>query len=171
MSSHRYDTSILELESYFESVIEWVAGTFEMDDYMCGLDWGRLYEAYHGKHYDLVRLNKRVRDLLSDESIGRHSNIYEYVLGGEKNPGLLEVRIFEESTKKKVYNLQTAEAKKKGISNCPLCAIGNNNNRTRIYFLSEMDADHVTAWSKGGSTDISNCQMLCKTHNRSKGNK
>ena len=36
---------------------------------------------------------------------------------------------------------------------------------------SEMDADHVTAWSNGGSTDINNCQMLCKTHNRGKGNK
>lgn len=34
-----------------------------------------------------------------------------------------------------------------------------------------MDADHVTAWSKGGATDISNCQMLCKSHNRAKGNK
>ena len=37
--------------------------------------------------------------------------------------------------------------------------------------LSEMDADHITAWSKGGATDIKNCQMLCKTHNRAKGNK
>ena len=37
--------------------------------------------------------------------------------------------------------------------------------------LEEMDADHVTAWSKGGSTDIENCQMLCKTHNRAKGNR
>ena len=37
--------------------------------------------------------------------------------------------------------------------------------------LEEMDADHVTAWSKGGSTAIENCQMLCKTHNRAKGNK
>jgi hypothetical protein len=27
------------------------------------------------------------------------------------------------------------------------------------------------AWSKGGATDIANCQMLCKTHNRAKGNK
>lgn len=27
------------------------------------------------------------------------------------------------------------------------------------------------AWSKGGATDASNCQMLCKTHNRVKGNK
>jgi hypothetical protein len=27
------------------------------------------------------------------------------------------------------------------------------------------------AWSKGGATDIKNCEMLCKTHNRAKGNK
>lgn len=38
-------------------------------------------------------------------------------------------------------------------------------------FTLDMDADYVTAWSKGGSTDISNCQMLCKSHNRAKGNR
>ena len=37
--------------------------------------------------------------------------------------------------------------------------------------LAEMDADHVTAWSKGGATDAKNCQMLCVPHNRAKGNK
>ena len=30
---------------------------------------------------------------------------------------------------------------------------------------------HVTAWIKDGATDIANCQMLCKTHNRAKGNR
>ncbi|WP_304407888.1 HNH endonuclease [Bacteroides acidifaciens] len=34
-----------------------------------------------------------------------------------------------------------------------------------------MDADHVTAWSNGGSTTLENRQMLYKTHNRAKGNK
>ena len=43
--------------------------------------------------------------------------------------------------------------------------------RRRIWKIGEMDAGHVTAWSKGGATDISNCQMLCKTHNRAKGNR
>ena len=37
--------------------------------------------------------------------------------------------------------------------------------------MNEMDADHVTAWSHGGATAAANCQMLCKTHNRAKGNK
>lgn len=79
--------------------------------------------------------------------------------------------MFDEPTKKIVYTKQTEEAKSKGISYCPLCALENNSNKKKIWKLSEMDADHVTAWSKGGVTDISNCQMLCKTHNRAKGNK
>lgn len=126
----------------------------------CALDW-----------ISRAVLNAHVAELLQDESIGKRANIYEYLLGGEQHPELLEVRIFEESTKKTVYNRQTEQARANGTSNCPLCAIGTGNNRTRIYKLSEMDADHVTAWSKGGATSIDNCQMLCKTHNRAKGNK
>ena len=45
--------------------------------------------------------------------------------------------------------------------------IYNNNpilkwclTNTGIYKLKEMDADHVTACSNGGATDISNCTML-----------
>ena len=73
--------------------------------------------------------------------------------------------------KQAAYEQQTQTAQQQGVSNCPLCAIGNDNNRTRIWKLSEMDADHVTAWSRGGSTSLDNCQMLCKTHNRAKGNR
>ena len=65
----------------------------------------------------------------------------------------------------------TKAAKEKGESNCPLCAVGHDANKNRIWKLTEMDADHVEAWSKGGATDESNCQMLCKTHNRAKGNR
>jgi 5-methylcytosine-specific restriction endonuclease McrA len=44
-------------------------------------------------------------------------------------------------------------------------------NKSKIWKLSDMDADHLAAWSKGGSTNINNCQMLCKTHNHAKGNR
>ena len=36
---------------------------------------------------------------------------------------------------------------------------------------AKKDADHVAAWSKGGETSAANCQLLCKTHNRAKGNR
>ena len=171
MSAHRFDISIEELTNYFNSVIDWVSRTFDTTENMARLEWGRLYENFHNVPYDRTALNARVNELMQDESIKRRSNIYEYVLGGEKNPNLLEIRIFEESTKKIVYNRQTECAKLNGVSNCPLCALGNDNNRSRVYKLKEMDADHVTAWSRGGATTIDNCQMLCKTHNRAKGNK
>ena len=82
-----------------------------------------------------------------------------------------QIIIFDEPTKKSVYAQQTSAVKGTDKSNCPLCALGSDNNHGRIWKLSEMDADHVSAWSNGGATDISNCQMLCKTHNRAKGNR
>lgn len=81
------------------------------------------------------------------------------------------MRLFDGPTKKAAYKHQTETAKSKGISNCPLCAAGDNVNKTRIYKIGEMEADHVAAWSTGGNTSLENCEMLCVTHNRSKGNR
>lgn len=172
MSNHRDSDDISELKSYFTSVIDWVSSVFiDVEPEMRGLDWGRLFETYHKNPYDPTAVSAKVRELYADPAVNKRSGIFEYVLGGCKDHKLLEIRIFEESTKKAVYAKQTTDAKTSGKSNCPLCAIGSDNNSTRIWKYNEMDADHVTAWSKGGSTDISNCQMLCKTHNRAKGNK
>jgi 5-methylcytosine-specific restriction endonuclease McrA len=49
--------------------------------------------------------------------------------------------------------------------------LGADSNKTRIYKQNEMHADHVTAWSKGGGTELKNLTMLCQTHNRAKGNR
>lgn len=172
MSKHRYDTNIAELETYFNSVIDWISSVFEdTDKTMRGLEWGELYENYHKNAYNSAKISQQVRQLLADEAVTDKRGIYEYLLGGAQHPQLLNVRIFDEKTKKTVYNKQTEKAKAKGISNCPLCALAGDANRTRIWKETEMDADHVAAWSKGGLTDISNCQMLCKTHNRAKGNR
>ena len=83
----------------------------------------------------------------------------------------MDVRVFDDATKQAAYAKQTQAAKAKGKSNCPLCAIGHDANKSRIYKFDEMDADHVAAWSKGGESSAKNCQMLCTTHNRAKGNK
>lgn len=172
MSKHRQEGQIVELENYFRSVIDWVSTTFTMvEKSMRGVEWGRLYETYHTTPYSIDRITARVTALLADEAIKCTKNIYEYVLGGEVDHQLLDVRIFEERDKRIAYKRQTEEAKAQGVSNCPLCALGDNANRTRIYKPSEMDADHVTAWSKGGATTLENCQMLCRTHNRAKGNR
>jgi hypothetical protein len=49
--------------------------------------------------------------------------------------------------------------------------IGENENKTKLYALDEMDADHVAAWSKGGESSPKKCQMLCSTLNRAKGSR
>ena len=172
MRAHRYDTNINEIKAYFNSVIDWVSTIFiDVESEMRGLEWGRLYEEYHHQPYHPLEVSEWVKELYSDPYVKNRKGVFEYVLGGKLDHKLLEVRVFDDATKKAVYNKQTAQAKDEGISNCPLCAMGHESNRTKIWKLNEMDADHVTAWSKGGATDIMNCQMLCKTHNRAKGNK
>lgn len=172
MSLHRFDTDINELVTYFNSVIDWVSTVFiDVLPKMRGLEWGRLYEQYHTKAYDPQKVSELVKKLDADFYVKEKKGIFEYVLGGCVDTKLLEIRIFDDPVKNSVYAKQTEEAKKKHISNCPLCALSTGSNHAKIWKLNEMDADHVAAWSKGGATDISNCQMLCKTHNRAKGNK
>ena len=172
MSKHRLDKDINEIKTYFESVIGWVDSIFD-DVYseMRGLEWGELYERFHNNPYDHKALTAKVNELMADDYVTNKKGIFEYVLGGCEDTRLLNVRLFDKNIIKKVYAKQTADANKKGESNCPLCAHGHDSNRTKIWKLEDMDADHVTAWSKGGETTENNCQMLCKTHNRSKGNK
>lgn len=172
MSSHRYKKDITELKKYFNSVINWVSSVFkDVESEMCGLEWGRLYEQYHTKTYDADKVSAEVLNLYADPYIKSRKGIFEYILGGSVDTKLLDVRFFDEATKKIVYVTQTTKAETKGRSNCSFCAIGHDVNKKKIWTLSEMDADHVTAWSKGGATTHKNCEMLCKTHNRVKGNR
>lgn len=172
MSSHRFDENINEVTAYFNSVIDWASATFiGIKKEMRGLEWGRLYENYHRQPYNPKEIWDKVEELYGDTSVLNKKGIFEFLLGNMQDTKLLNVRVFDERTKQEVYNIQTKEAKKNGISNCPHCVLENKTNRTKIWLLKEMDADHVAAWSKGGATSVDNCQMLCVTHNRAKGNK
>lgn len=172
MSRHRYDHNIIELKTYFNSVIDWISAVFnDVESEMRGLEWGRLYETYHNTAYDPAKVSQQVHELFADPYVKSRKGIFEYILGGSIDTRLLDVRVFDDATKKSVYAKQTDLAKAKGTSNCPLCAIGHDANQSKLWNLVDMDADHVSAWSKGGVTEINNCQLLCKTHNRAKGNR
>ena len=172
MSRHRSEKNINELKRYFNSVIDWVSSVFtDVEKEMCGLQWGRLYEAYHKKAYNPAKVSAEVQKLYGDPYVKNRKGIFEYILGGSTDTKLLDVRVFDDATKKSVYASQTKKAEAKSESNCPHCAIGHDANKSKLWNLSEMDADHVAAWIKGGATDVKNCQVLCKTHNRAKGNR
>lgn len=172
MRDHQHDTDANELWLYFKTVIDWIEATFpKKRAQMKSVRWGTLYGAHRNARFDPMQLERHIAELMADVDVRNKRGIYEYLLGGETDTKLLEVRVFDEKTKLAAYGLQTKSAEASGTSNCPLCAGGTNANATRIYELDEMDADHVTAWSKGGASDLANCQMLCVPHNRSKGNR
>lgn len=170
MSAHRNDTTIDDLNDHFNSVIEWAFNTFTgtPETHMRGLDWHRFYQDYRNTSYNKKQLNQERQDLLIDPHVSNPKGVYEYLLGGKKKTQLLNIRLFEASTKRHAYAEQTTAAKTSKTSNCPLCTTGGS---THIYKFKEMEADHVTAWSKSGKTTQTNCQMLCITHNRAKGNR
>ena len=174
MADHRHDDNINELTSYFNDVINWVSTIFiDVKDEMQYINWGKMYEKYHKNPYNSNDVSRKLNELYSDYFVNDKKGCYEYILNGckQEDTKLLNIRLFDEPTKKTVYESQTQTAKIKNISNCPMCVIENLSNKTKIWDYKDMDADHVTAWSKGGSTDISNCQMLCRTHNHIKGNR
>lgn len=172
MSSYRTNPDITDLKMYFNSVIDWIGCVFtDVEVEMRGLEWGRLYERYHTMPYSPEKISQLVYDLYADPYVKNKKGVFEYILSGGTDTKLLNIRVFDDAIKKSVYASQTKEAKQNHVSNCPLCAAGSNVNKTRIWKISEMDADHVKAWSIGGMTDMSNCEMLCVSHNRAKGNR
>ncbi len=172
MSRHRYDKNIIELKAYFNNVINWVSSVFiDIESEMKGLEWGRLYEEHHNKKYDPAKVSAEAQKLYGDPYVTDRRGIFEYILGDSVDTKLLNVRVFDEATKRPVYFKQTKAARAKGKSNCPHCVLARDVNKSKIWQFNEMDADHVAAWSNGGATSIRNCQMLCKTHNRVKGNR
>lgn len=173
LAKHRSDTIIDELRTYFTTVIEWASSVFMRtpDKEMKGLPWNEFYERYHSVAYNPAELEATITKLRSDPSVHELKGVYEYVLGGCGDPKLLDIRLFDDQTKRTAYLAQTSAAEGAGVSNCPLCAVGKNSNSSRIYKQDEMEADHVAAWSRGGNTDLANCEMLCITHNRAKGNR
>jgi len=171
MSKHRHDKGISGVKVYFTTVIDWVEGLFlSIEKEMCGLDWGRLYEAYHSNSYNPANVDMQVKKLYGDPYVKNRKGVYEYILGESIDSKLLDIRIFNEADSRSSYAKQTAEATQSERSNCSHCFLGHDANKSKIWSFSEMEADHVAAWSKGGATDASNCEMLCKTHNRAKGN-
>ena len=172
LSAHRAEDNIGELKTYFNSVIDWISNVFiDVKPAMRGLEWGRIYEQYHSTSYDPAKVSAEVKRLYADPYVKNTRGVFEYILGGCEDTRLLDIRVFDEATKRAVYASQTESAEASGSSNCPLCAQGHSANKSKIWPIDEMDADHVSAWSKGGATEPSNCQMLCSVHNRAKGNR
>ena len=160
MAKNQHQPNANELWTYFRNVIEWVKLTFiKYRKEMKGIDWGFIYNQFKNNVYDTNKLEQEIQTLMMDDDVTNKKGIYLYVL--TRNEKSLNIRTFTDSQKRSVYE------KQKGI--CPHC---QKEHRQKInYELNEMEADHIVPWSEGGKTEISNCQMLCKEHNRRKSDK
>lgn len=154
MSRHQHDTNCNDIWLYFQSVINWVKATFPVyRKEMKGLDWGIYYNKHGSKAYDPKILEQRIVELIDDDDVTKNSGIYEYLLDGEEKH--LSIRAFTPKMIRAAYERQN------GI--CAKCG--------KLFAIEDMQADHITPWSKGGKTTADNCQMLCAHCNRTKSNK
>ncbi|KAA6228128.1 DUF262 domain-containing protein [Campylobacter sp. LR286c] len=143
-----------KLWGYFCNVIDWVEMKFpKYRKEMKGLEWGLFYNEFKDKSLDKDELEEKISALMQDDEIQSKKGIYAYALSG--NEKHLNLRTFSENIKREVFEAQN------GI--CKKC-----NKKCDI---EQMEADHIKPWSEGGKTEKQNCQMLCKTCNRTKSNK
>ena len=151
MSEHQHCPNANELYSYFLRVIDWVEMTFvKYRKEMKGLEWGGFYNQFKDLVVDTAALENEIAGLMADDDVTSKKGIYPYLLTRQEK--YLSVRTFDNRMKRTAYE------KQKGI--CAKC--GGH------FELEEMEADHITPWSRGGKTLAENCQMLCRECNRRK---
>ena len=172
MSKHQNDKDASGLWVYYQNVINWAKIHFSYVEKKIRekQDWGILYNKYHNKTFNPVELESEINKLIGDDEVTNHNGIIPYVLS-DKTPSderYLTLRSFSDAVKRRVYNDQTDKAKANGTSNCPYCA---EKTVKTIYLYTEMEGDHIVPWSKGGKTEESNLQMLCRSCNNNKRDK
>ncbi len=151
MAAHQHDLNANTEWLYYQSVIAWVKATFpKYRREMKGLAWGTLYSKHKDTSPDATLLEKEVARLMADEDVSNKRGIYAYVLNGDERN--LSIRAFSDTQKREAYERQS------GV--CPKCK--------KKFTIDQMEADHITPWSKNGRTISENCQMLCKDDNRRK---
>jgi 5-methylcytosine-specific restriction endonuclease McrA len=78
-----------------------------------------------------------------------------------------------------VYGLQldpqrnfTKDIKDELYRKSPRCAhVSDEGIRCSETAYNKLEVDHILPWSKGGRTNLDNAQLLCKSHNTSKGSR
>ena len=169
MAEHQHDDDANELWLYFQEVISWAKRLFQdlPKKIAENQNWGLLFNKYQDKTYNANELHRLIQTLLQDEDVTKQTGIIPYVLSDrtKRDEKHLSIRAFPEQMKRRVYTRQTEDAQAIGTSNCPICS---SKGIATIYEFSEMHADHIQPWSRGGRSVEENCQMLCTTCNLEK---
>lgn len=173
MANHQGDATATEIKNYYVAVMEWVGSKFHTyRKEMKGLSWGLWYNKFqrgecagHIIEKNPNEIEAEIKNLINDDEVQSVKGIYEYIIDGEEKH--LSLRAFDDKIKRKVYESQHHK--------CPHCDAHKGGHTypegKTEYEYKEMEGDHIVAWSQGGKTEESNCQMLCKWHNGHKSDK
>lgn len=149
--SKHIDTYWYLTNKYLKNKTEWVKYRKELNS--------RLKEYYKSSDY---KLSNRKQDDIEEICIGSVSGLVldpkRCYSKDQKDEFLSKHAI------KKDGKYQCAECKKMSDS-------GTLNEAASYFFEDELEMDHITPWSKGGRTVLSNAQLLCKPCNIKKSNK
>ena len=79
------------------------------------------------------------------------------------------VDLMQKDTKRTFDESQRIEIYRREEGRCQQCLAEGRTNDEATVPWNEYEADHILAHTHGGVTDLSNAQLLCRQHNRSKG--
>ena len=156
MSDHQHEKDASELWKYFKNIISWVEKNFisKNKKLINGVEWGYLYNKYKNKTLDSKKIDSEMKRLLAfDDTITKPKGIYPFILTGDDK--YLSIRAFTDVMKQRAYAKQNSKC----------------NHCEKKFEFSQMEADHIKPWHKGGKSIEENCQMLCMKCNRKKTNK
>lgn len=152
MQAHRHDKDT-NLFEYIERVFKWLEKYFgDYQKEMKGIEWGVLYNEHKNDDLTPATIQSRVKELMIDYEVSNKKGIYEYILTEDEK--YLHIRDFTDADKRAKYEEQQHKCKHCG----------------KTFEIEEMEGDHIVPWSKGGTSERSNLQMLCKECNQKKSN-
>lgn len=155
MAKNQHQPTAQQLYADFQNIMIWAKSTFPVKrKELKSVDWGYLYFQAKDKVFDPKVLEVEIKKLMMDEDVTKKSGIYPYLI--TKNEKFLNIRAFSDNIKREVFTEQN------GICKC--CG-------KQCEDVSDMEADHINPWSRGGKSNKENCQMLCMDCNRTKSGK
>jgi len=110
-----------------------------------------------------AEINGKITEYLKDRTLvaltNKEKEIEDIIQAVVNNISVDPKRLFTSDDKQ---NLLQNHQQEEGKYRCGICK--------QLFFPNELEVDHIRAWSKGGRTELSNAQLLCRPCNAKKNN-
>ena len=145
--------------------IKFIRGVFdnakELDIYFrLSVKYEKDFTIWKEKRTDI---NSKIAEYLKDRTrvalTNKATEIEDIIQCVVKGISVDSKRLFTSDDKQALLRKQTPEVEKYQCQHCE-----------QLFFENELEVDHITPWSKGGRTELSNAQLLCRVCNAKKSN-